>query len=101
MLAKESHGNIQEIQAGAKVTGCSLKTKDLIAEDSTQTTLGQVELVPTQNLHPYVNVFGNRSYVAGYQKRNINTNQEANILIYKAVHAADYARAMVAQNLWK
>lgn len=44
----ESHGNPQVTQAVTKATGDSPQT------DRTRNEYGEIELVPTQSLHPYM-----------------------------------------------
>ena len=83
---KESHGNLQKIQAVRKTRGCFLQTdKDSIVVDSTQTTHRTWKGKADTYIEPsslYSSVFGMGRYSAGYQKRNIHTNLAIKPLLY-------------------
>lgn len=72
-------------QAVTMTTGCSTQTDSkgsLLKTTSTQfIEHGEVEVVPTQNLHPLCAILlGTGRYSARYQKRNVHTNRATNHL---------------------
>jgi hypothetical protein len=49
----------------------------------------------------FSNLFGEKSYSAGSQKRNIDTTPVTEPLTYTSALLEKYARAMEAQKLWE
>jgi hypothetical protein len=80
---------------------CSPQTDSkalLLKSTPTQVTdHGEVELVPTLNLHSYILVsLVQEGILQTTKKRNISSNPATNILIYSDVLFSKYAREMVA-----
>lgn len=92
----------QTTRAVAKTTSCSPQT-DRKAQDNTYTThctwrswLGAFR--GSSTLHS--RVFGMGRYCVGDQKKNINTDSAAKLLLYNAFLPEKYASAIVALSLW-
>lgn len=92
------------IHAAAQIISCSPQIDPKFLRLKTKPTQfidhEEFELVSTQSLHPYVLGCLLQDYTLHTTKKNVNTHQATNPLIYNVVLAARYTRAMVEQNLW-